>query len=87
VENIGYREGSVTLDKGDILFLYTDGVTEAADRQESLFGETRLKEKLDALAGSSTKDIVSAVNAEIDAFADGAEQSDDVTMLAVEWRW
>ncbi|MDR1136872.1 MAG: SpoIIE family protein phosphatase, partial [Synergistaceae bacterium] len=40
VEDVGYREGSVTLDKGDILFLYTDGVTEAADRREELFGET-----------------------------------------------
>ncbi|MDR1134064.1 MAG: SpoIIE family protein phosphatase [Synergistaceae bacterium] len=85
-EDTGYREGSVTLDKGDILFLYTDGVTEAADSGGELFGETRLREKLNALSGPSAKDLVCAVNAEIDAFAGGAEQSDDITMLAVEWR-
>ncbi|MDR1377730.1 MAG: SpoIIE family protein phosphatase [Synergistaceae bacterium] len=86
MEDVRYREGFVTLDKSDVLFLYTDGVTEATDRQGELFGETRLKKKLRALTGSSVKDLVSAVNAEIDAFTDGAEQSDDITLLAIEWR-
>jgi sigma-B regulation protein RsbU (phosphoserine phosphatase) len=86
VENVAYRESSVTLGRGDVLFLYTDGVTEAADSGEKLFGGERLREKLNALAESPMKDIVSAVNAEIDAFAGSAEQSDDITILAVEWR-
>jgi sigma-B regulation protein RsbU (phosphoserine phosphatase) len=85
MENINYQEGLVTLSRGDALILYTDGVTEAIDREEALFGDRRLSEKLNALAGTDMKDTVLALNAEIDAFAGDAEQSDDITLLAVKW--
>lgn len=81
--NIRYKRNEITLNAGDALFLYTDGVTEACDRNLDLFGEDRLKSCLDPLESSSPEETVNAVKSRIDAFADGAEQADDITVLAL----
>jgi len=74
-----YRTAHFTLGHGDLLFLYTDGVTEAMDVRGNLYGETRLERTL-AAAGA---DAISAVCDDVRTFAAGAEQSDDITVIAL----
>lgn len=83
MENIRYRAAELTLGAGDSIFLYTDGVTEAQDKQGGLFGEERLALELNSISDSA--ELLSGVRRAIDRFADGAEQADDITMLLLEY--
>lgn len=77
-----YGEGFAgMLAPGDALFCFTDGVTEARNRQGELFGEDRLRQVLKAGRGAAL--LVADVVAAVEAFAAGAEQADDITVLAV----
>jgi phosphoserine phosphatase RsbU/P len=78
-----YANGRLSLSPGDCIYLFTDGVTEAANLQEELFSEQRLEAVLRTGADLSTADLVKAVTDSIRGFADGAPPSDDVTMLAL----
>ena len=81
-----YECESIVLRTGDTLFLYTDGVTEAKNPEAELYGEQRL---LDALKRSPTgnlTDMIHLIRAEVQQHANGAPQSDDVTMLAITYR-
>lgn len=88
-----YKDQTLQLQKGDILYLYTDGVTEAMDADENQYGEDRLIELLSFRdhypAPSGDNGIAGAVcelvTADIDRFVKGAEQSDDITMLCVRF--
>jgi phosphoserine phosphatase RsbU/P len=71
---------------GDRLFLFSDGITEAFDPQGEEFGAARLEAALAAAGGGSAADIVGGVLAATAAFAAGAEQSDDITCLALVFR-
>jgi sigma-B regulation protein RsbU (phosphoserine phosphatase) len=79
---------SVTTDltPGESLFLYTDGVTEAANESEALFGDKRLVAALRTVAGQPPREIVSAVLHDVRTFAGPAAQSDDIAVLACRWR-
>lgn len=81
--DILYRCNEIVLKTGDVLFLYTDGVTEACNRQLALFGEKQLKNCLDMSGTSAPDEIVHTVKSNLDTFADGAEQFDDITMLTL----
>ena len=83
---VPYREQTMTLKKGDRLFLYTDGVTEAENRAHDLFGEQKLGEQLARSADKTPDEILQAVKSAVTAHADGADQFDDVTMLCLEYR-
>lgn len=85
MEGIRYRSNEVELQPGDVLFLYTDGVTEANNSSEELYGTERLKELLDSNADKDAEHICEVVKADVDLFADGAEQFDDITMLCVRY--
>lgn len=76
---------SMKLERGDILFLYTDGVTEAESSDKSLYGEKRLLSVLSA-APHRPKYLVSEVTSDIDIHSSGAVQSDDITMLAISYK-
>ncbi|MDR0952197.1 MAG: SpoIIE family protein phosphatase [Oscillospiraceae bacterium] len=80
-----YTESVVTLRAGDELFLYTDGITEANDRQLALFGEKRLLEAANAKSALEPHDFCNAIRADVSAFSDGAEQADDITMLMIKY--
>ena len=83
MDGVPYHEYSIKLNKGDALLVYTDGVTEATDANEQLFGDERL---LDAVSGCKELDapqMLKKIRASIDSFVGGAEQFDDITMLAV----
>jgi serine phosphatase RsbU (regulator of sigma subunit) len=84
VEGAKYKSaGAVTLAPGDMLFLYTDGVTEAENSAADLFGPERLAQALDAARGKPARAVVEHVVAQVTAFAAGAPQSDDITCVAI----
>ncbi len=83
----GASYGSYTADcqVGDRFLLYTDGVTEAMNKDDELFGEERLETVVAAHTQERPEALIKAVRNEVAAFAAGAEQSDDITMLSLEF--
>jgi sigma-B regulation protein RsbU (phosphoserine phosphatase) len=77
--------GTIALAPGESVFLYTDGVTEAANGSEELFGDERLAAALRATAGGSPDAIVHAVLHAVREFAGLTAQSDDIAALACRW--
>lgn len=84
MEDMEFTMYSTDLAPGDLLFVYSDGVTEAMDASGELFGDERTIAALNALNKQNVRDVVGSMNQEIKAFAKGAPQSDDITMLALE---
>ena len=78
-----YDEITVQLKPHDKLFLYTDGVTEASNVKNELFGEDRLKEILKNNLKESDVTVMNTVLREVKRFANGAPQSDDITVLVL----
>ena len=85
-QRIDYRPFSVDLAPGELVVLYTDGITEALDSRNALFGEQRLLEAVIRRGEDTAEAIVSGVAAEVDAFAVGEPQADDLTLLALRYR-
>jgi sigma-B regulation protein RsbU (phosphoserine phosphatase) len=83
VPGLSYRTGEVQLEPGSRLLLYSDGVTEAEDDAGRMFGEERLLEHCRSLPVGSAGDLVEAVVGAVESFVDGAQQSDDITVLAI----
>ena len=83
-DGIQFPEHTIHLNKGDRLFLYTDGVTEAEDKDGNLFGEERLEAVLRDNIGKNTVRLIDVVKKQIDDFSQGTEQSDDITMLVIQ---
>ena len=85
MEGTSYKQNEITLLPGDELFLYTDGVTEAMNGTNELFGEERLLGIANDHPGLSPKEFIATVKREIEEFAAGTEQADDITMLALQY--
>ena len=83
MEGVRYREASLRLGDGDALFLYTDGVTEATDTAQQLYGEQRLRAYLDERGAGTPEEVLHGLQTELGSFAKGAPQFDDVTMLMI----
>lgn len=79
-----YQLNELQLKPGDALYLYTDGVTEAADEQNTLFGEERLETLLADMGGKPAEAVCGAVAESLRGFVGQAAQSDDITMLCVK---
>lgn len=79
-----YRAHSLDCLVGDTLLLYTDGVTEAFDVDEKLYGEERLLEVAEENYRLHPRELLEAVRADVAAYSEGAEQSDDITILTLE---
>lgn len=86
MEGIRYKCGSMRLEVGDKLFQYTDGVTEAANRDNELYGMERLTEILSRYSDLPPADLLPKVKKDIDGFVGEAPQFDDITMLCLEYR-
>ena len=84
VEGITYHEEKVQLEKGDALYMFTDGVTEALNASLEEFGEQRLEQTLQQAHGKNCQEVIDAVTGEVKAFVEEAEQSDDITMLVLK---
>lgn len=79
-----FKEFKLILKIDDCLFFYTDGVTEAMNREGEMYGETRLKEFLSKHTDLSPQELMAALANHIKTFVEGAEQSDDITMFCIK---
>ena len=86
MEDMKYSTVTLQLEPGDKLFQYTDGVTEATDAHEQLYGDARLDAALNRIGNIPAKELCSSVKADIDAFVGEAPQFDDITMLCLEYK-
>ena len=86
MEGMKYRAGSMTLEPGDKIFQYTDGVTEATNINNELYGMERLGTILNKVKNGTPHDILPAVKKDIDEFVGEAPQFDDITMLCLEYK-
>ena len=84
MDGIKYRQNELQLTPGDQIFLYTDGVTEATDKNNQLYGEERLLETVNRNIVMDTRKLCEAVKSDVDQFVGEAPQFDDITMLSVE---
>ena len=82
-DNLRLEENEFDLNEGDTLFLFTDGVIEAVNKNEELFGENRLLDIIKVNRDKTIKELTSNIKNEIDKFSAGLEQYDDITMLAL----
>jgi len=86
MEEMTYVRRELQLAPGDIIFLYTDGVTEMNDAAGKLYGEERLKTLLDGSTETEPEKLADAVMKDIRHFQGNAEQFDDVTMLVISYK-
>lgn len=84
IDNFTYTSNKVTLSKGDTLVTFTDGVTEACSVGNTLYGEGKLISVLESAKGCSASEITSIINSDVSQHAEGAEQSDDITVLVLK---
>lgn len=86
MEGVRYRVGELTLNPGDRLFLYTDGVPEATNAENKLYGEDRLLAFMNQNASMEATKLLPALKANIDEFVGEAPQFDDITMLMFDYK-
>ena len=86
MEGVRYRVGALTLNPGDRLFLYTDGVPEATNANNKLYGEDRLLSFMNQNASMEATKLLPALKANIDEFVGEAPQFDDITMLMFDYK-
>ena len=85
MEGMKYREYGFTLEPGSVLFLYTDGVPEATNSREMLYGTDRMLAALNNASSTEPTKLLKAVRDDVDAFVQEAPQFDDLTMMAVKY--
>jgi sigma-B regulation protein RsbU (phosphoserine phosphatase) len=85
VPGIAYRESETILRPGDLLLMYTDGVTEATSTALELFAEARLTKVLEGRDDFTVNTVIDDTLAAVHAFEAGAEQADDITLLALAY--
>lgn len=85
MEGMRYKCGSMQLEPGDKIFQYTDGVTEAANKKNELYGRKRLEGILCRNSEKHPEELLAAVKEDIDKFVGQAPQFDDITMLCIEY--
>jgi serine phosphatase RsbU (regulator of sigma subunit)/CHASE2 domain-containing sensor protein len=83
VDDVSYLQRSIALAPGDMVLLYTDGVTEAESSQSAQFGEKRLEQAILEMRGHPARRVVEHVIKRVAEFAKGAPQSDDITCVAI----
>ena len=86
MEDMRYKAGTMQLEVGDKIFQYTDGVTEATNINNELYGMDRLGVILNKVKNGTPHEILPAVKRDIDEFVGEADQFDDITMLCLEYK-
>ncbi|HEX2984770.1 MAG TPA: PP2C family protein-serine/threonine phosphatase [Ignavibacteriales bacterium] len=81
---IPYESESLTLEPGDALILFTDGITEAMNKNKEEFSDERLEKLAVNSADKSAKDILEMIRREVVKHVNGAEQSDDITLMVIK---
>ncbi len=78
-----YQEGSVALEPGDTIVMFTDGITEAMNRAGEEFGEQRLIATIRRIQGLGAADLIEQLLREVDTFAASTSQYDDITLVVI----
>jgi len=86
MDDTSYETERLTMQLGDTLFLYTDGVTEATNFADELYGEPQLLAALQSGPKEELTEMIHTIRADVTRHANGAPQSDDVTMVAIKYR-
>ena len=86
LEGREYGESTVNLSPGDVLLVFTDGVTEALDVEENLYSDARLLQTVQEFNEISADAVLKGVRGSVDEFAMGAEQADDITMITLQYK-
>lgn len=86
MEGVSYRQETICIQPGDRLLLYTDGVTEATNPGQQLYGEARLQAFMNCHADGTAISVLQELRKDIDVFAGSAPQFDDITMLLLDFR-
>lgn len=81
-----YQAQTIQLEHNDLLFIYTDGLTEAENNSFEQFGEQRMLQVLSSITDSRPRTIIEDMRTKVEAFVNGAQQSDDLTMFAVRYQ-
>jgi sigma-B regulation protein RsbU (phosphoserine phosphatase) len=84
-DNVQYEKQEAELKSGATIFLYTDGLTEAMNKEHKQFGSKRVMSLLDNAGDLKPRQLLGMMNMEVYSFAHGMEQSDDLTMLAIRY--
>jgi sigma-B regulation protein RsbU (phosphoserine phosphatase) len=84
MEGMAYESDRTQLEVGDTLVMYTDGVNEAFNRDLEEYGEPRMEKILGELNGKDCREVIDGQLEDIRKFTDGAEQSDDITIMALK---
>jgi sigma-B regulation protein RsbU (phosphoserine phosphatase) len=84
VDGIKLEEAEIQLEKGDLITLFTDGVTEAINEKEEQFGQQRLLKIIKENESLSAKDIIKKIQDEVTAFSGGLPQFDDITLMIIK---
>ncbi len=85
MEDFSYQSKKIVLEKGDMVFLFTDGVTEAMNEKDELFSEERLEREIARLKEKPLKEMTSGMMEEIKNFCQDAPQTDDITMMILKY--
>ena len=85
MENITYREYEISLEPGSKFFVYTDGVPEATDANDKLFGTERTLDALNSKADGTPQELLATVDRAVDQFVGGVPQFDDLTMMCISY--
>lgn len=84
-EGMDFETGRFTLEPGEALFMYTDGITEAKDNKGGFFSEESLKKEIESLHDLPVREMVLGISRKIKDFSCGAPQSDDITMMVLKF--
>lgn len=85
LDDMDFDQSTLTLNQGDVLYLYTDGVTEATNSNEKLYDEPRLEQVINTLSTESLEQFLKDIKTDIDLFVGEAPQFDDITMLVLRY--
>ena len=85
MDDVPYKAQELQLQPGDAIYLYTDGVTEATNANNELYGESRLLETINACPFDTMEELCKYIKADVDAFVGEAPQFDDITMVALHY--
>lgn len=81
----GYKTSEIKLRRGDTIVLYTDGVTELLNSENEEFSYNRLRSYLGRLSGMSPEELIKNIDARLDKYKNGVQQSDDISLLAIKY--
>lgn len=84
--SVSYTEQTCTMEDGQTILLYTDGLTEAENTRKEQMGTQRVEKQLQSLQGKTAHEVIDGMKRSLTHFVDGAEQSDDLTLFAISYR-